>query len=121
MPMDKSRYPLDWDEISLHIRAVRAEWHCEFCGAEQGKRNSDTGSKVVLTVAHLGIDKPDGTPGDKSDTMDCRAENLAALCQRCHLEYDRDDHIRNRKINQVKRQLAYGQSYFINPLKEEDR
>ncbi len=40
--------------------------------------------RVVLTVHHVGIDKPDGTPGNPDDKSDCRDENLRALCQRCH-------------------------------------
>lgn len=89
MPMDMSRYPPDWKEISLRIRN-RARWYCEWCGAEHGKPHPDTGKKVVLTVHHCGIDKPDGTPGDRNDKMDNREDNLAALCQPCHLAADRD-------------------------------
>jgi len=37
--------------------------------------------KVVLTIAHL-----NHTPGDD------REENLKALCQRCHLAFDKDHH-----------------------------
>ena len=48
---------------------------------------------IVLTVAHLGVPYPDGRPGDKHDKADCRPENLAALCQRCHLNFDRADHV----------------------------
>lgn len=36
---------------------------------------------VVLTVAHL-----NHTPED------CREDNLRAMCQRCHLNYDKDEH-----------------------------
>ena len=54
-------------------------------------------TRVILTVAHLGITKPDGTPGDKADTMDCRPENLAALCQRCHLLFDMPENIPARR------------------------
>jgi hypothetical protein len=53
--------------------------------------------KVILTVHHIGVDKPDGSPGDPRDKMDCRFENLQALCQRCHLLADLDDHIDARK------------------------
>lgn len=92
--MDYSKYPDDWWKISYEIRANRAGWKCEKCGAEAHKAHPITGSIVVLTVAHLGIAKPDGTPGDKYDTMDCRPENLMAMCQRCHLAFDQKDHIR---------------------------
>ncbi len=39
----------------------------------------------------------------KHDKMDSRDENLAHLCQKCHLNYDREDHIRNRKANREAR------------------
>lgn len=59
---------------------------------------------IVLTVAHLGIPYPDGRPGNKHDKSDCRAENLAALCQRCHLNFDRSDHLaRARATRERKR------------------
>jgi 5-methylcytosine-specific restriction endonuclease McrA len=76
-PENKARYASDWKAISLRIRAERAQWKCEFCAAEHGKSHPETGSTVVLTVAHL-----DRTPEDNSD------DNLAALCQRCHNRYD---------------------------------
>ena len=42
-----------------------------------------TGSRVVLTVAHL-----DHVPEN------CAPENLKAMCQRCHLTYDAEHHKR---------------------------
>lgn len=101
MPMDRALYPDEWEEISFCIRAVRAKWRCERCGAYQGEPHPVTGSIVVLTVAHLGIDKPDGAPGDKHDKRDVRPENLAALCQRCHMNYDRPDHLETQRINRL--------------------
>ncbi len=128
MPMDRSRYPKDWKEISKRIRFERAEGKCEWCGApHRGFRDRITGEwfepafgelfphtaeemiLIILTTAHLGIDKPDGSPGSKEDTMDCREENLAALCQKCHLDFDRDDHIRSRETNRRRRLVAAGQ------------
>lgn len=59
---------------------------------------------IVLTVAHLGVPYPDGRPGNKHDKSDCRSENLAALCQRCHLNFDRPDHLaRARATRERKR------------------
>lgn len=107
MPMDRSKYPKDWPEISKRIRFIRAGNCCEWCGV--WNHSFREGTWIVLTVAHLGVDKPDGTPGDKADTMDCREENLAALCQRCHLNFDRDDHIRNRRKNARRRLVQAGQ------------
>lgn len=81
-PENKSRYPKDWPIISIRIRE-RAGWKCEQilegrrCNAEQGKAHPITGSKVILTVAHL-----DHQPEN------CRDENLKAMCQRCHNTYD---------------------------------
>jgi hypothetical protein len=90
----RDRYPKDWPGISLRVRTVRAAGRCEctgWCGATphgegrceatNGQPHPLTGSKVVLTVAHL-----NRTPED------CRDENLAALCQRCHLAYDAEEH-----------------------------
>lgn len=93
MPMDKTRYPANWDEISRRIRFERAQNRCEQCGVANGDIHPVTGAKVMLTVHHKGVPKPDGTPGDRRDKMDCRDENLAALCQRCHLNADRDINI----------------------------
>lgn len=138
MPMDRSRYPANWQEISQEIRFGRANGCCEWCGVANyaiGQRdkdgkwwdetaihhlNSDVGhhlfgefpkmTRIILTVAHLGTPHADGTPGDKHDKMDVRPENLAALCQRCHLNYDRDEHIANRRTNaRLKRQQKTGQ------------
>jgi len=116
MPMKRELYPDNWEEISHRIRFERAGNRCEWCGAANGFPSPVTGSKVVLTVAHLGIAKPDGTPGDKEDKQDCREENLAALCQRCHLNYDRPEilvkvraRIRQKRIDQALAQERAGQ------------
>lgn len=92
-PENRARYPHDWPEISLRIRTERADGRCE-CAGECGRgthtgrcpnRNGlpayGTGSRVVLTVAHL-----DHTPEH------CDPGNLRAMCQGCHLHYDRDHH-----------------------------
>lgn len=77
-PENKGRYPKDWPEISARIRFDRAEGLCEFCEeAWHGEPHPITGSIVVLTVAHL-----DHQPENSDD------DNLAAMCQRCHLHYD---------------------------------
>ena len=78
-PENKGRYPANWKAISLAVREA-AGWCCEFCGIAQHTPTKTW--KVILTVAHL-----DNTPEN------CARENLKALCQRCHLEYDRPIHI----------------------------
>jgi len=133
MPMDRKKYPKNWREISRRIRFERAKGKCEWCGIPNYALRDRTSSMyvtaaemqelpsenipfdiedsvfIILTTAHLGIDKPDGTPGDKRDTMDCREENLAALCQRCHLNFDREQHVQNRIRNRRARQVEAGQ------------
>lgn len=112
MPFDASRYPVNWQAISLRIRE-RDGWQCKFCGAIQGEPHPLTGSKVILTVAHLGVPYPDGTPGNPHDKMDVRDENLAALCQRCHLNYDRAEHLLNAAYTRWCKKVKTGQLFFI--------
>ena len=113
MPMDYSRYPENWKAISWHIRNDRAMWVCEWCGAAHGEPHPVTGSIVILTVAHLGTSHSNGTPGDKHDKMDVRDENLAALCQRCHLNYDRDEHMANAAATRHRKRREAGQLVLI--------
>lgn len=119
MPVDMSRYPADWPAISHRIRFVRAGGRCEGgtwypeCRAKHGEPHPVTGSTVILTTAHMGAPWPDGTPGDKHDKMDCRDENLRALCQRCHLMEDIDEHAQNRIRNKLAAQEAAGQLVLI--------
>lgn len=68
---------------------------------------------MILTVAHLGVPYPDGTPGNPHDKMDVRDENLAALCQRCHLNYDRVEHMLNAAYTRWQKKIEAGQLYFI--------
>ena len=85
-PENRSRYPADWPKISARIRFGRANGQCEFCRlAHHGRPHPVTGSTVVLTVAHL-----DHMPEH------CTDDNLAAMCQRCHLTYDQPHHRKNR-------------------------
>lgn len=115
----KHRYPKNWRAISDSIRFDRAEGRCECtgqCGSDhEGRCDAPHGEdiarlrrdpavwrrcedfscgeyepgwhkaiRIVLTVAHL-----NHTPED------CHPENLMAMCQRCHLRYDRFEHGRN--------------------------
>ena len=87
-PENRARYPKDWRCIADAIRE-RAGQRCEGsphypdCRAQNGEPHPETGSRVVLTVAHL-----DHTPEN------CEPENLKAMCQRCHLTYDAKHHKR---------------------------
>lgn len=79
-------YPDNWEEISLLVRE-RALWVCEMpgCGARHKWFHPITGRIVYLQAAHL-----DHNPHN------CSFENLAALCQRCHLSYDAHIHVLRR-------------------------
>lgn len=65
---NKHRYPANWSELATAVKTA-AGWKCEACG------NSHGPSPYVLTVDHV-VDH---------DPMAVEADNLAALCQRCHL------------------------------------
>lgn len=97
MPIDYTEYPENWHKISEYIRFERANNKCETCGAENYKPHPETGSKVVLTVAHIRHDKSDVRYNpDFYDPAD-KENNLVAECQKCHLWRDRKLHVRNRK------------------------
>lgn len=106
-PEMKALYPEDWAAISDWVRFDRAMGRCE-CEGECGSRHHlgwasywfsgdarcpnyhrepsrFTGSLVILTTAHL-----------NHDPSDIRPEILRAMCQGCHLSYDRDHHAATR-------------------------
>ena len=106
MPMRRELYPDNWEEISLAVREA-AGWRCQGspdypdCRAQQGQPHPVTGSKVVLTVAHL-----DHTiPASRDDKANSSPDNLRAWCQRCHLNYDRHLHAANARRTRHKHQL----------------
>jgi len=88
MPWRRADYPADWCDVVRPAIHARAQNRCEGSPAYPGCRvlnhtvHPDTGSKVILTTAHL-----------------CRCEpkcgelsHLRLLCQRCHLTLDVDLH-----------------------------
>ena len=81
-----ARYPKDWKLRSRFVRFYRAKNRCEWCGAENYQPHPITGSKVVLTTAHVWDMRPEA----------CSLLNLAALCQRCHNRWDAPYRKRNR-------------------------
>jgi len=113
MPMNIKDYPENWKEISKDIRFGRAESMCEcageceshddpWCGAFHGDSHPITGSKVVLTVAHL-----------DHDTKNNDYRNLKAMCQRCHLNYDKDHHALNAAKTRRKKRISAGQMVLL--------
>jgi hypothetical protein len=90
----------------IYVANVDEDGH-DISETECFRANDAHPTRIILTVAHLGTAHADGTPGDKHDKMDVRDENLAALCQKCHLNYDRDEHMVNAaKTRARKRQAA---------------
>lgn len=98
MPIERDRYPQDWDTRSFQLKAD-VDWICQRCGKpcrQQGEtletfmeRTFTPGSpewqdaftypqRYCLTVAHLDQDPSNNQP-----------ENLLALCAPCHLAHDR--------------------------------
>lgn len=90
MPMDRTKYPTAWDAIALDVK-TESDWQCEKCGKQCRRPGEpfDT-HRRTLTTAHC-----------NHRPMDCRPENLAALCAPCHLKYDAKYHAKNRKGGQM--------------------
>lgn len=89
MPIDYSEYHPLWHQISKLVRA-EANNRCEECSLlnhsfvkREGKIKP---TKIILTVAHMDHDKTNN-----------RRSNLKALCQKCHLGHDIQQHVANRK------------------------
>jgi len=110
MPINYTLYPDNWFTEIRPAILIRANWRCEKCQVPSGaigyrdhnkvfiecdkfmlewceKTNQKT-FKIVLTIAHLDHDITNNNP-----------ENLKAWCQKCHLNYDQEKHIFQRKIN----------------------
>lgn len=112
-PENRDRYPTDWQWITAAIK-TRSEGRCE-CEGECGRGTHDgrcpnlhghlaygTGSRVVLTTAHL-----NHTPED------CDPANLKAMCQGCHLHYDREHHAQTRADAHRRAVEAAGQGRLL--------
>lgn len=95
--MNLAHYPRHWRALSVAIRFERAQGRCEAhrigqrCTAQHGHPHPITGSRVVLTVAHLCQCRD--AEGRKCGDPD----HLAALCQRCHLALDLPHHVAKRQ------------------------
>ena len=96
-PENKARYPDNWKSEVRPAILERADNRCEGspdypdCRAVNYEPHPVTGSKVVLTIAHL-----DHQPEN------CEPDNLKAWCQRCHLNYDKDHHAISRQDSKEK-------------------
>jgi hypothetical protein len=128
-------YPIDWRQLSAVIRFKRAGGRCERCGRPHGVVVSHLGdgrwwdqaaemwrngrgralrrlppperidapvrmTRVVLATAHI-----------DHDPANNRLRNLKALCQRCHLSHDREEHQRRRWLT-FRRRKALGDLFL---------
>ena len=86
MPMDRKRYPEEWEQIAL-AKKESVGWHCEQCGKQCRRPGEpfDT-HRRTLTVARLNHTPEDVMP-----------ENLMAMCVPCHLRYDAQHHAETRR------------------------
>ncbi|MGI4833306.1 MAG: hypothetical protein ACRYFK_07575 [Janthinobacterium lividum] len=139
MPIDYANYPATWlGEIRPRILAREGNC-CKFCGIANGLlgwrvpsgrfitaqdwatqhiaaadeqafarvlKRKPTPYRIVLTVAHL-----DHQLVDHGDA------NLAALCQRCHLNYDRRAVALRRR--QARRYSKHKRQLLLFPLPEQ--
>lgn len=92
MPMDRSRYPEDWEEIAARVKED-AGWTCHTCGriCRRPGEPFDT-HRRTLTVHHL-----DGDPANQ-DT-----KNLIAVCAPCHLQLDAARHATHARETRLRR------------------
>ena len=102
MPIDYKDYHPKWTLIVRLIRK-RSGNACEGspkfpdCRAINYKPHPVTGSKVILTTAHMDRNKDNNL-----------FSNLRHLCQKCHLNHDISQHVMNRK---------YGRNWKRNQTK----
>jgi 5-methylcytosine-specific restriction endonuclease McrA len=80
MPMDRKRYPKDWDAIALSVK-VEANWKCKHCGKQCIKPDTDTSklSRSLIGQMTLTVHHADFRPENN------KKENLIPLCAPCHL------------------------------------
>ncbi len=130
-------YPIDWPQLSAVIRFGRAKGRCERCLRPHGRvvlhlrdgrwwdAEADTwrnGRGKVLK----GLPRPDRWPPYLAiyqtrvflacahadhDPTNNRPRNLKALCQRCHMLHDREEHRRRRWIT-LRRRKALGDLFL---------
>lgn len=123
---DRNFYPIDWRELSLAIRFGRAKGRCERCGRPHGEtvhhlgdgrwfdaaverwrdgrgrlirkaslpdpRSASSELPVTTTLVRIACAHLDQDTANNDDS------NLAALCQRCHLDHDRSWNMEKRRL-----------------------
>lgn len=131
MPIDYSKYPKNWKSEIRPAILQRANNKCEVCGVENNMiilrgiwngvecyqdcdgliYDAANGEcidstylgevhptnkliRIVLTIAHL-----------DHDVANNSYDNLKAMCQKCHLNYDKEHHANTRRRNRKQLQL----------------
>jgi hypothetical protein len=128
MPIPRDRrvhYPADWRGLSLWVRFGRAGGRCEHCARPHGQRVACLPDGRWYDPQRRDWRGPDGAPAPwpdiaeharlrhvtvrlaachrNHDPRDNRAENLLALCRRCHLIHDRPYHLVRRRLRVLQR------------------
>jgi hypothetical protein len=128
-------YPIDWPQLSRHVRFERALGVCRECGRPHGKtvrclpdgRWFDADRHTLRDDRGRGAPWPDiveATCGRHTrvalaavhldhDPGNNRLGNLKSLCQRCHMIHDRPHHLARRRIKYLLRR-ALG-DLFLGP------
>lgn len=108
-PENVKRYPPPWEWASIRTEVLlRAGYRCEgsptypACRAENHGPHPVTGSRVVLTIAHL-----DHMPENND------LSNLRAWCQRCHNTYDRAHRAKTREQTRIREIEDAGQGRLL--------
>lgn len=98
----------EWKEFRASL-LERAGNRCEGtpmhpdCRAENKQPHPVTGSKVVLTIAHMDHDESHADP-----------ERCRALCQRCHLRWDAKHHAANARITRRRKDPQIDVEDYLN-------
>lgn len=90
MPIDRKRYPDNWNQIAA-IAKVAVGWRCQHCGRHclrPGEKPPHL-TRSEWTMATLSVHHANFTPEDNSP------ENLLPLCTPCHLAL----HARSKRSN----------------------
>jgi hypothetical protein len=106
-PENRHLYPPNWTAITYWVRFVRAAGRCE-CVGECGRGTHPgrcpnehegaaygTGNRVILTTAHLNHQPACW------DINVLGASILRAMCQGCHLHYDKEHHAETAKATRA--------------------
>jgi hypothetical protein len=131
MPMDRSRYPKNWNAIALQVKS-EANWQCQDCGkpCRRPKQSpEDYVDWLLETFPDWGFELYDEIHDEEhgviwltrlgrytltvahldQDPANNDPKNLRALCNVCHLRYDAIPHARSRRRNRRAKLEADGQ------------